>query len=223
MTADKIASLIDHTLLKPEATAEQIHNLCKEARQFKFASVCVNPWYVALAVKLMRGSGIRICTVAGFPLGATSTPAKVFEARQGIRDGAREIDMVMNVGALKSGDHRAVQAEIRAVADTCHRAKAICKVILENVLLADVEKIRACKLAKKAGADYVKTSTGFSTHGATVADVELMRRAVGPAMGVKASGGVRSLEDLQAMVAAGANRIGTSAGVQIMLRVMETP
>src|SRR6185437_8448156 len=216
MTADKIASLIGHTLLKPEATAEQIHNLCKEARQFKFASVCVNPWYVALAVKLMRGSGIRICTVAGFPLGATSTPAKVFEARQGIRDGAREIDMVMNVGALKSGDHRAVQAEIRAVADTCHRAKAICKVILENVLLADVEKIRACKLAKKAGADYVKTSTGFNTAGATAADVALMRATVGPKMGVKASGGIRSYEDLMKMVEAGATRIGTSSGVKIM-------
>ena len=215
MTPERIASLIDHTLLKPEATAEQIHNLCKEARQFKFASVCVNPWYVSLAAKLMRGSGIKICTVAGFPLGATSTAAKVFEAKQGIRDGAREIDMVMNVGALKSRDDRAVQADIRAVADACHRAKSICKVILENVLLSDEEKVRACKLAQKAGADYVKTSTGFGAGGATAADVALMRATVGPKMGVKASGGIRSYEDLMKMVAAGATRIGTSSGVNI--------
>ena len=215
MTSEKIASLIDHTLLKPEATTGQIHNLCKEARQFKFASVCVNPWYVPLAAKLMRGSGIKICTVAGFPLGATSTPSKVFEAKQGIRDGAREIDMVMNVGALKSGDDRAVKADIRAVADACHRAKSICKVILENVLLTDEEKVRACKLAQKAGADYVKTSTGFGAGGATAADVALMRATVGPKLGVKASGGIRSYEDLMKMVAAGATRIGTSSGVNI--------
>ncbi len=216
MTQKNIASLIDHTLLKPEATAEQIRNLCNEARQFRFASVCMNPWYVALAAKLMRGSGIKICSVAGFPLGATSTPAKVFEAKQGIRDGAREIDMVMNVGALKSGDDRAVQADIRAVADACHRAKSICKVILENVLLTDEEKIRACKLAKKAGADYVKTSTGFNTAGAAAADVALMRATVGPKLGVKASGGIRTYEDLMKMVEAGATRIGTSSGVKIM-------
>src|SRR5690348_2967643 len=208
MTQKNIASLIDHTLLKPEATAEQIRNLCNEARQFRFASVCMNPWYVALAAKLMRGSGIKICSVAGFPLGATSTAAKVFEAKQGIRDGAREIDMVMNVGALKSGDDRAVQSDIRAVSDACHRAKAICKVILENVLLTDEEKIRACKLAKKAGADYVKTSTGFNTGGATAADVVLMRATVGPKMGVKASGGIRSYEDLMKMVRSEERRVG---------------
>ena len=216
MTQADIASLIDHTLLKPETTDEQIRHLCKEARQFKFASVCVNPWYAALAAKLMRGSGIKICTVAGFPLGATSTPAKVFEAKQGIRDGAGEIDMVMNVGALKSGDDRVVQADIRAVTGACHRAKAICKVILENVLLTDEEKIRACKLAQKAGADYVKTSTGFSAGGATAADVALMRATVGPKMGVKASGGIRTYEDLMKMVQAGATRIGTSSGVKII-------
>lgn len=216
MTSEKIASLIDHTLLKPEATAEQIRNLCKETRQFKFASVCVNPWYVSLAAKLMRGSGIKICTVAGFPLGATSTLSKVFEAKQGIRDGALEIDMVMNVGALKSGDDRAVQADIRAVADACHRARAICKVILENVLLTDEEKVRVCKLAQKAGADYVKTSTGFGAGGATAADVALMRATVGPNLGVKASGGIRSYEDMMKMVTAGATRIGTSSGVNIV-------
>lgn len=216
MTVEKIASLIDHTLLKPEATAEQIRNLCNEAREFQFASVCVNPWYVPLAAKLMRGSGVKVCTVAGFPLGATSTAAKVFEAKQGIRDGAREIDMVMNVGALKSGDDRALAADIRAVANACHRGRVICKVILETVLLSDEEKVRACKLAKKAGADYVKTSTGFGAGGATTVDVALMRATVGPKMGVKASGGIRSYADLTAMVKAGATRIGTSSGVKIM-------
>ncbi len=216
MTSNKVASLIDHTLLKPEASAEHIRQLCKEARQFKFASVCMNPCYVALAAKLMRGSGVKVCTVAGFPLGATSTAVKVFEAKRGIRDGAREIDMVMNVGALKSDDDGAVAADIRAVVQACHGGKAICKVILETALLTDGEKVRACKLAKKAGADYVKTSTGFGAGGATAGDVALMRATVGPKIGVKASGGIRTLEDLQKMVKAGATRIGTSSGVRIM-------
>jgi deoxyribose-phosphate aldolase len=216
MRTENIASLIDHTLLKPEATSAQIRQLCEEALQFKFASACANPFYVSLVAEILRGSAVKICTVAGFPLGATTTAAKVFEAQEAIHRGAQEIDMVMNVGALKSADDAAVEEDIRRVAEACHRGKAICKVILENCLLTDEEKILACRIAKRAGADYVKTSTGFNSGGATVEDISLMRAAVGPEMGVKASGGIRTLEDLKKMVAAGATRIGTSSGVTIM-------
>lgn len=216
MDRKEIASLIDHTLLKPEATAAQIRKLCEEAVRFGFASACVNPCYVPLAANATRGSKVKVCTVAGFPLGATTTADKVFEARHALDAGALEIDMVMNVGALKSGDEDLVRADIRDVAEACHRANGICKVILENALLTDEEKVRACKLAKQAGADYVKTSTGFSVSGATVEDVALMRATVGPKMGVKASGGIRSYEDLAKMVAAGATRIGASSSLKIM-------
>jgi deoxyribose-phosphate aldolase len=216
MRSQNIASLIDHTLLKPEATAAQIRQVCEEAVHFGFASACTNPCYVPLAAELVRGSAVKVCTVAGFPLGATTTDAKVFEAQEAIQHGAHEIDMVMNVGTLKSGDGDALEDDIRRVADACHRGKAICKVILENCLLTDEEKVRACKIAVRAGADYVKTSTGFGAGGATVEDVALMRATVGPTMGVKASGGIRTYEDLMRMVAAGATRIGTSSGVKIV-------
>ncbi len=216
MQTQKIAGVIDHTILKPEATSAQIRQLCEEALHFGFASACMNPFYVPLAAELMRGSAVKVCTVAGFPLGATTTDAKVFEAQEAIQHGAQEIDMVMNVGALKSGDDEAVEEDIRRVTDACHRGKAICKVILENCLLTREEKIRACQIAMRAGADYVKTSTGFNSGGATVEDVELMRATVGPKMGVKASGGIRTYEDVLKMVAAGATRIGTSSGVKIV-------
>ena len=216
MQTQKIAGVIDHTILKPEATSAQIRQLCEEALHFGFASACMNPFYVPLAAELIRGSAVKVCTVAGFPLGATTTDAKVFEAQEAIQHGAQEIDMVMNVGALKSGDHEAVEDDIRRVTDACHRGKAICKVILESCLLTREDKIRACQIAMRAGADYVKTSTGFNSGGATVEDVELMRATVGPKMGVKASGGIRSYEDVLKMVAAGATRIGTSSGVKIV-------
>jgi deoxyribose-phosphate aldolase len=219
MGPQNIASLIDHTLLKPEATSAQIRRLCEEAVRFGFASACMNPCYVPLAAELVRGSAVKVCTVAGFPLGATTTDAKVFEAQEAIQHGAREIDMVMNVGALKSGDDDAVEEDIRRVVDACHRGKAICKVILENCLLTREEKIRGCQIAVRAGADYVKTSTGFGVGGATVEDVALMRATVGPKMGVKASGGIRTYEDVLKMVAAGATRIGTSSGVKIVEQV----
>lgn len=216
MHPQTIAALIDHTLLKPETTSAQIRRLCEEALQYKFASVCTNPFFVPLAAELVRGSLVKVCSVAGFPLGATTTDAKVFEAQEAIQHGAREVDMVMNVGALKSGDDAVVEADIRRVADACHRGNAICKVILESCLLTDAEKIRGCKIAVRADADFVKTSTGFNAGGATVEDVALMRATVGPGIGVKASGGIRTLDDLQRMVAAGATRIGTSSGVKIM-------
>lgn len=211
-----LAQLIDHTILKPEATAEDIRKVCREARGYGFASVCVNPYWVPLVAKELQGSDVKVCTVVGFPLGATSTAAKVCEAELALRDGAQEIDMVMNVGALKGGDYAAVESDIRLVAETCHKHGALLKVILETALLDDPEKAIACALAKLAGADYVKTSTGFSKHGATAADVALMRRVVGEGMGVKASGGIRTLEDLKAMTAAGATRIGASASVKIV-------
>lgn len=216
MRSEEIASLIDHTLLKPEATAAQIRQLCEEALQYRFASVCMNPFYVPLAAGLVRGSTVKVCSVAGFPLGATTTDAKVLEAQEAIEHGALEIDMVMNVGALKSADDAAVEEDIRSVVDACHRGSAICKVILENCLLTKEERVRACKIAVRAGADFVKTSTGFNTGGAMVEDVALMRSTVGPKTGVKASGGIRTLEDLEKMVSAGATRIGTSSGVKIM-------
>ncbi len=209
------ASLVDHTLLKPEATDEDIKTLCAEAALYHFASVCVNPTWVRVAACNLRGTGVPVCTVIGFPLGATLADVKAYEARRAIFDGAREVDMVINVGALKSGDDCLVEHDIRSVAQVAHEFEAICKVIIETALLTDDEKVRACLAAKKAGADFVKTSTGFSKGGATVADVALMRRTVGSELGVKASGGVKGLEDARKMVEAGATRIGASVGVKI--------
>jgi deoxyribose-phosphate aldolase len=211
-----VASMIDHTLLKPDATRQNIEELCREASQFKFATVCVNPAWVALAARLLRGSGVGVCSVVGFPLGATTADVKGYETRRAIFDGASEIDMVINVGALKSGDLRVVERDIEAVTASCRECGALSKVIIEAALLTDDEKITACTLAKAAGADYVKTSTGFGPGGATAADVALMRRVVGAEMGVKAAGGVRDLEGVKAMVAAGATRVGASAGVKIV-------
>jgi deoxyribose-phosphate aldolase len=211
-----IAALIDHTVLKPEATRDDVVKVCREARQYNFASVCVNPYWVPLVKSELAGSPVRVCTVVGFPLGATSSESKATETAFAIRDGAREIDMVINVGALRSGDTVAVHKDIAAVVEVAHRGGAIVKVILETALLDDSQKILACKIAKVAGAEFVKTSTGFSSAGATAHDVALMRATVGPAMGVKASGGIRTLQDLQTMAAAGATRIGASASVKIV-------
>ena len=215
-SAPNIARLIDHTLLRPEATHADILQLCREALEHHFASVCVNAYWVPLAASQLAGSDVKVCTVVGFPLGATSTEAKVAETEAALRAGAQEIDMVLNIGALRGDDDRAVEEEIALVAAACHRGGAILKVILETSLLNDDQKIVACKLSQMAGADFVKTSTGFSSSGATVPDVELMRRAVGPEMGVKASGGIRTLDDLLKMLVAGATRIGASAGVKIV-------
>ncbi len=211
-----VSNLIDHTLLKPDVSQDQIAQLCYEARKYSFASVCVNPVHVPLAAQLLKGSPVKVCTVVGFPLGATPATVKAYEAQQAIRDGATEIDMVINVGALKSQDYRAVHEDIAAVVRTSHAGHALVKVIIETALLSDEEKVAACQLAKAAGADFVKTSTGFGPGGATVADVQLMRQVVGPNIGVKASGGVRNYQDAQAMIAAGATRIGASAGVRIV-------
>lgn len=211
-----IAKMIDHTILKPDATQDQIAQLCYEARKYGFAAVCVNPSYVRLCSQLLRESPVHVCTVVGFPLGATPPEVKAYETQQSIDDGATEVDMVINVGALKSKDYALVERDIATVAHACHAGGAILKVIIEAALLTDEEKVIACQLAKAAGADYVKTSTGFGPGGATVNDVALMRRAVGPAMGIKAAGGIKSYDDVQAMVAAGATRIGASAGVKIM-------
>ena len=211
-----VASMIDHTLLKPDATRANIEELCREAAQFKFATVCVNPTWVALCARLLAGSGVGVCSVVGFPLGATTPDVKGYETRRAIFDGAREIDMVINVGALKSGDLRVVERDIESVTTPCRDGGALSKVIIEAALLTDEEKITACTLAKAAGADYVKTSTGFGPGGATAADVALMRRVVGAEMGVKAAGGVRDLEGMKAMIAAGATRVGASAGVKIV-------
>jgi deoxyribose-phosphate aldolase len=211
-----IAQMIDHTLLKPDATRDQIAQLCYEARKFNFAAVCVNPTHVKLCTQLLQGSPVHVCTVVGFPLGATPPEVKTYEAQQSIDDGATEVDMVINVGALKSKDYALVERDIASVARTCHAGRAILKVIIEAALLTDEEKVIACQLAKAAGADFVKTSTGFGPGGATVHDVALMRRAVGSGMGVKAAGGIKSFEDAQAMVAAGATRIGASAGIRIV-------
>ena len=211
-----LAGMIDHTLLKPDATATEVEKLCSEAKKYNFASVCINPSYVALCAKLVKGTEVKVCTVIGFPLGATSTASKAFETEQAIRDGAQEVDMVMNVGMLKSGEYEYVENDIFAVVSTAKRYRMLTKVILETGFLSDEEKIKACVLAKRAGADFVKTSTGFGKGGATVGDIALMRRVVGSAMGVKASGGVRSREDALAMVASGADRIGASASVKIV-------
>jgi deoxyribose-phosphate aldolase len=214
--ATPIATYIDHTLLKPEATPAQIKQLCGEATQHRFASVCVNPAYVPLCASLLSGSHVAVCTVIGFPLGATTTETKVFEAAQAAASGARELDMVIAVGQLKAGRYPEVAEDIRQVVDAGHAQGALVKVIIETALLSDEEKVAACLLAARAGADFVKTSTGFSGGGATVADIALMRRAVGPDLGVKASGGIRTLADAQALIAAGATRIGASAGVAII-------
>ena len=211
-----VSGMIDHTLLKADATRAEIEKLCREAAEFQFATVCVNPVWVALAAAKLRGTGVGVCSVVGFPLGATTADVKNFETRRAIFDGASEIDMVINVGALKSGDLRTVERDIEAVVEPCRQCGVTSKVIIEAALLTDEEKITASTLTKAAGADFVKTSTGFGPGGATVADVALMRRVVGAEMGVKAAGGVRDLEGLKAMVAAGATRVGASAGVKIV-------
>jgi deoxyribose-phosphate aldolase len=211
-----VASLIDHTLLKPDATQADVEALCREAREHRFATVCVNPTWVSLCARLLDGTGVGVCSVAGFPLGATTPDVKQYEARRAIFDGAGEVDMVINVGALKSGDLRLAGRDIDAVASACRDAGCLSKVIIEAALLTDEEKIAVCILAKSAGADFVKTSTGFGPGGATVADVALMRQAVGAELGVKAAGGVRDYAAVRAMVAAGATRIGASAGVRIV-------
>ncbi len=211
-----VAPMIDHTILKPEATHDQIAQLCYEARKYQFASVCINPTNVKLCADLLEGSGVEVCTVVGFPLGATPTEVKVFEAQQAIQAGATEVDMVINVGALKSRDYELVEQDIAAIARVCHANNAILKVIIEAALLTDEEKVIACQLSKVAEADFVKTSTGFGPGGATPEDVALMRRVVGPTIGVKAAGGIRTREDAEKMIAAGANRIGASASVKIV-------
>jgi deoxyribose-phosphate aldolase len=209
------SGFIDHTLLKPEASESDIRRLCEEAAQYKFASVCVNPSWVRSAACNLRGTDVPVCTVVGFPLGATLGDVKAYEARRAIFDGAREVDMVINIGALKSNDDCAVESDIRQVVEASHEYDVLVKVIIEAALLSDEEKVRACLAAQRAGADFVKTSTGFAKHGATVADVALMRRTVGQAMGVKAAGGVKGIEDARAMLEAGATRIGASVGVKI--------
>ncbi|MBQ8032901.1 MAG: deoxyribose-phosphate aldolase [Elusimicrobiaceae bacterium] len=208
------AKLIDHTLLKPAATQAQIEHLCNEARTYGFASVCVNPYWVKFAKKQLKGSGVKVCTVIGFALGATTSAVKAFEAQQAVKDGADELDMVLNIGALKSGDTATVLKDIRAVRKAC--PGKILKVILETCELTDPEKVTACQLAAKAGADFVKTSTGFSSGGATVEDVALLRKSIPAQMQVKASGGVRTWADFKKMTSAGATRIGTSGGVRIV-------
>ncbi len=219
LTASEIARFIDHTLLKPEATRDEICKLCEEALKYGFASVCVNPWNVSQATKLLCGSAVKVCTVVGFPLGATLPEVKAFEAQQSLDRGAQEIDMVINIGALKSGLLEGVAGDIRGVVETAHRGGGICKVILETALLTRDEKVAGSLAAKNAGADFVKTSTGFSSAGATPEDVRLIRETIGAGTGIKAAGGVRTLEDLLKMVEAGATRIGASAGVKIVEQV----
>jgi deoxyribose-phosphate aldolase len=211
-----LASTIDHTLLKADTTLSQIDKLCAEAAEHKFASVCVNGVWVRRCAEALAGTGVAVCTVVGFPLGAMAPEAKAFEARRAVEDGACEVDMVLQVGALTSGEHDFVREDVRAVAQAVHPLGAKLKVILETCLLTDREKRLACELAKAAGADFVKTSTGFSTGGATVEDIRLMREAVGPVLGVKASGGVRDADDARKLIAAGATRIGASASVAIV-------
>ena len=214
--AGEVAAIIDHTLLRADATSQEIEALCQEAVQYGFASVCVNPTWVSACARSLRGSGAKVCSVVGFPLGATTSAAKQFETRRAIFDGAGEIDMVINIGALKSGDLRPVERDIEAVTGPCKESGVVSKVIIEAALLTDEEKVAACVLAQAAGADFVKTSTGFGPGGATAHDVALMRRVVGHGMGVKAAGGVKDLDDLRTMVDAGASRIGASAGVRIV-------
>jgi deoxyribose-phosphate aldolase len=215
-TDGSLSHMIDHTLLKPDASHDQIAQLCYEARKHDFASVCVNPSYVKLCADLLEGTEVLVCTVVGFPLGATSVEAKTFEAQKAVRDGATEVDMVINVGALKSRDYEAVERDIASIARVCHAGGAILKVIIEAALLTDEEKVAACHLAKITGADFVKTSTGFGPGGATAEDVALMRRVVGSEMGVKAAGGIKTFADARKMIEAGADRIGASASVRII-------
>ena len=212
---ERMASMIDHTVLKPSTSREDIEKLCEEARRFRFASVCINPCYVPLCAQMLRMTNVKVCTVVGFPLGANRSEVKAFETERAINDGAQEVDMVINVGALKSKDHDLVESDIRAVVEMC-RGIVVSKVIIEAALLTDEEKVTACTLAKVAGADFVKTSTGFGPGGATAHDVALMRGVVGEDMGVKAAGGIRDVETAQEMIAAGASRIGASASVKIV-------
>ncbi|PIS44568.1 MAG: deoxyribose-phosphate aldolase [Ignavibacteria bacterium CG_4_8_14_3_um_filter_37_9] len=212
-----LARMIDHTMLKPDATNDEITKLCSEAKQYHFASVCVNPGFVPLCSSLLKGTDVKVCTVIGFPLGATTTEVKRLEAEQAIASGAVEIDMVINVGQLKSGNYDYVFNDVNKVVTAVKAHRNVCKVILETALLTDEEKVKACLICKKAGADFVKTSTGFSKGGATVGDVALMKKVVGSAIGVKASGGIRSKEDAEAMIASGADRIGASASVKIVM------
>lgn len=212
----ELSSYIDHTLLKPDATAADIDRLCDEAKRYGFAAVCFNPVWIRQAASNLRGSGVLVASVVGFPLGASATELKVMETRRALRDGAREIDMVLNVGALKQGDYDLVRDDIARVVDACREVGAACKVILETALLTDEEKVIASRLAREARADFVKTSTGFGPGGATAFDVALMRETVGPTMGVKASGGIKTTEDAEQMIAAGATRIGASAGIAIV-------
>jgi deoxyribose-phosphate aldolase len=215
MATANIAAMIDHTLLKPDATRQQIETLCQEAREHHFFSVCVNPTWVSTSKELLTGSGVKVCTVIGFPLGATTSETKAFEAKNAIEHGAEEVDMVINIGALKDKNDDFVEKDIHAVVEAA-KGKALTKVIIETSLLTQEEKVRACELSVKAGADYVKTSTGFSSGGATVDDIALMRKTVGPNIGVKASGGVRNTEDTEKMIEAGATRIGASSGIAIL-------
>ncbi len=215
----QLAATIDHTILKPNATAAMIETLCAEAMKYSFASVCVNPCYVALSARLLLGSTVKVCTVIGFPLGASTTESKVFEAENALRLGATELDMVLAIGHLISGDDNAVREDIAAVVRVAHAQNAIVKVIIETCLLTDEQKIRACALVTEAGADFIKTSTGFSSGGASVADIELLRKHVGPNVRVKASGGVRDVAFALALLAAGADRIGTSSGVSMMMEI----
>lgn len=210
-----VAKMIDHTLLKPDATSGQIKKICEEAKDHSFASVCVNPTWVKFCHNELQGTTVKVCTVIGFPLGSTTTETKAFETKNAIDNGADEVDMVINISALKNNDYKLVEEDIRAVVEVAN-GKALTKVIIETSLLTDEEKVHACELAVKAGADFVKTSTGFSTGGATAEDIMLMRKTVGPDIGVKASGGVRSAEDAQQMIDAGATRIGASSGVAIV-------
>ena len=214
MDKQQLAKMIDHTILKPEADKASIEKLCKEALEYNFASVCINPTNVELAAKLLKGSEVKVCTVIGFPLGANTMEVKAFETKDAIAKGADEVDMVINIGRLKDKDYEYVEKDIKAVVDAADN-KALTKVIIETCLLTEEEKVKACELAKKAGADFVKTSTGFSTGGATPEDIKLMRETVGPDMGVKASGGVRSIEDAEAVIKNGATRIGASASIAI--------
>lgn len=211
-----IAAQIDHTLLKPEATAADIRRVCSEAREWRFCSVCVNPYWVRMVTEELKDSGVKVCSVVGFPLGAALTGIKLTEAANAMNDGATEIDMVLNIGELRGGDHKKVQDEIAMMESIIAPSGSLLKVILETALLTDEQKELACRLSKEAGAHFVKTSTGFGPGGATVHDVSLMRRVVGPDMGVKASGGIRTLEDFRAMIAAGASRVGASASVAIV-------
>lgn len=220
MNRTTLASYIDHTVLKPDTKEGDIIRLCREALEYKFASVCVNPGYVKLAYSFLAGTEVKVCTVVGFPLGATMSEVKAFEAAKAIENGAAEVDMVINVGALKSGRRDLVEEDIRTVAAAC-KGKALLKVIIETCLLTDEEKVTACSLSKKAGADFVKTSTGFSTGGATAEDIALMRKTVGSELGVKASGGIRTLEAAIKMIEAGASRIGSSSSVAMLNELKE--